>query len=579
MVWGRVGLAGVVAVAIAVAGCGGGSNNKLTPNASTTGTGTTANGAFLGKGGEEASAGSVADYQPTGQLVADDGFRPDKNGFPFENYGNDKNPTNLGPAQVQQLFGDQVCASGSGDSCQLTPPAQQWMDEANKSMAGGHCEGFSVAALRLFKGSLKSDEFGANDPFAFQLGVPIQAEIAKGFVTQDFPSVRSAQVHGTPTQILDKLIEVLKSKSEYYTVGIYRSDGQGGRTGGHAVTPYAVEDKGGGKMNLLIYDNNYPGKTRVIEFDRNADTWSYTAQTNPSDPAQDYKGDAQTNTIELDPETPGEGQQPCPFCEGQPGGGGSKGSKGTVLPSNEQYNEISLESDPVNHAHLLLTDDQGHKTGYDNGHFVEEIPGSKAIFARADRTWESSPEPSYRVPVGTKVTITVDGSNLKQADTENITLVGPGTDASVDGMKMAPGQKDELTLNGDGSGLTLKTDPNQTEAPSLAVGFSSPGPDYGFAIAPKDLAGGSQIALNLDEKAGKLTVDTAGTKGNGTYAVGVVRLTEQGTEKFKHDNLQLAAGDTATLDYSAFTKAGEPIKLDIAGNGQSRSEELTADQG
>jgi hypothetical protein len=571
---------GLVTAAVLVAACGGGGGGKLTPNASTTGTTTTASGNFLGKGdGEDASAGSVPDYQPTGELVADNGFRPTKNGFPFENYGNDGNPQNLTPADVQQLFGDQVCSSGSGESCQLTPPAQQWMDESNKSMAGGHCEGFSVTALRMYKGVLKADSFGANDPFGLQNVANLQSEIAKGFVTQDFQSVRAAQVKGSPNQILDKLIEILKSKGEYYTVGIYRSDGQGGRTGGHAVTPYAVEDKGGGKMNLLIYDNNYPGKTRVIEFDRNVDSWSYTAQTNPSDPAQEYKGDAQTNTIELDPETPSEGQQPCPFCQGEHAAAGNKGSTGSVLPSNERYNEINLESDPVNHSHLVLTDDQGHKLGYENGKFVQDIPGATVVWTTADRDWESSPEPSYRVPAGTKVTVTIDGSNLKQPDTENLTMVGPGLEGSVDDMKMAPGQKDEVTLNGDGSGVKLKTDPGQTESPSVAIGFSANGPDYGFAIAPTDLAGGSAFGLNLDQQAGKLTIDTSGTQGSGTYAVAVVRGSSTGTEKFKHDNLKLDSGEMASLNYSAFTKPGDSIKLDISGNGQSRVEELTPDQG
>jgi hypothetical protein len=426
---------------------------------------------------------------------------------------------------------------------------------------------------------LKPDDFGSGDPFGLQLGAPIQAQIAMGFVTQEFPSVLSAQVHGTPNQILDKLIEVLKSKSEYYTVGIYRSDGMGGRTGGHAVTPYAVEDKGGGKMNLLIYDNNYPGKTRVIEFDRTADTWSYTAQTNPSDPAQEYKGDAQSNTIELDPETPGEGQQPCPFCNGQGGESGSKGSKGSILPSSQDYNEIALEASDTEHAHLLLTDEQGHKTGYDNGHFVEDIPGSHAIFPTADRDWEGSPEPIYRMPVGTKVTVTIDGSGLTQEDTESVVLTGPGIEAGVDGLKMAPGQKDELILNGTGTGLALKLDHDQTEAPVLNLGFSADSGDYGFAITAKDLAGGSKLALNLDENAGKLTIDTTGSEGDGTYALAVVRESEQGTQKFTHNNLSLASGEMASLEYSQFTQAGEPIKLDISGNGQSRSEELTPDQG
>jgi hypothetical protein len=578
MKWARVGLAGLVVCAIAVAACGGGSKS-LTPNAGTTGTTTTAS-SLMAKSGEEASAGDVPNYQPTGQLIADNGFRPDKNGFPFQNYGNEGNPKNLGPAEMQALFGDQVCSSGSGDSCQLTPPAQQWMDEQNAGMNGGHCEGFSVASIRLFKGSLKTDQFGsAADPFGLENNAGIQTEIAKAFVTQYFPSVLQAQVKGDPNSVLDKLTEALKSKSEYYTVGIYKTDpNTGQRSGGHAVTPYAVEDKGGGQQAILIYDNNYPGKTRAIMVDRNADTWSYTAQTNPNDPADEYKGDAKTQTLELDPESPGEGQQACPFCQGEHSTASNKGSTGSVLPSNERYNEIALEANDVNHAHLLITNDQGQKLGFDNGKFVEEIPGAKALLPTADQDWEGVPEPIYRLPVGMKATITVDGSDLKQEDTENVTVTGPGIDASVDGLKMAQGQKDELTLSADASDISLKTDQGQTEAPSLGVGFSADGPDYGFAIAPKDLAGGSTFGLKLDQQTGKLTIDTSGTQGSGTYAVAVVRQSSNGTEKFKHDNLKLDSNETASLDYSKFTKNGESVRLDISGNGQSRVEELTPDQ-
>ena len=577
MKWARVGLAGLVVCAIAVAACGGGSKS-LTPNAST-GTTTTASG---GKGDEQASAGDVPNYTPTGQLIADDGFRPDKNGFTFPNYGNDGNPKNLGPAEMQALFGDQVCASGSGESCQLIPPAQQWMDEQNKGMNGGHCEGFSVAAIRLFKGSLKTDQFGgAGDPFGLQSTAPLQSEIAKAFVTQYFPSVLGAQVKGDPNSVLDKLTEALKSKSEYYTVGIYKTDpNTGQRSGGHAVTPYAVEDKGGGQQAILIYDNNYPGKTRAIMVDRNADTWTYTAQTNPNDPADEYKGDAKTQTLELDPESPGDGQQPCPFCNGQGGeSAGNKGSKGSTLPSAEQYTEIALEASDTNHAHLLISDDQGHKIGFENGKFVEDMSGAKALLPQADQDWLGTPEPIYRIPVGTKVTVAIDGSSLQGEDTENVTVTAPGIYTTVDNLKMAQGQKDELSLNGDGSALGVKTDPNQTDAPVLGLGFSADTADYGFAITNKDLTGGSSIAFNLDQKAGKLNLDTSGTKGNGTYAVSVLRETDQGTENFKHDNLQIGSGETASLEYSKFTKNGEPIKLDISGNGQSRSEELTPDQG
>jgi hypothetical protein len=44
-------------------------------------------------------------------VVADNGFRPDPNGFSFDNYGNDSGYANLSPAEMQKLFGPGVCVN------------------------------------------------------------------------------------------------------------------------------------------------------------------------------------------------------------------------------------------------------------------------------------------------------------------------------------------------------------------------------------------------------------------------------------------------------------------------------------
>src|SRR5437016_12628251 len=101
------------------------------------------------------SSSAKQDKEPEGKIVAKLDFAPKPNGFHFKNYGGPDDPKDdLGPADLIDLFGaQQVCASGStAEDCQLTEPAQPWLDEKLKSMAGGHCEGRAVTSLRLLEG-------------------------------------------------------------------------------------------------------------------------------------------------------------------------------------------------------------------------------------------------------------------------------------------------------------------------------------------------------------------------------------------------------------------------------------------
>jgi len=100
--------AAAACVALVAIGCGGGSKTKV------------AGGAKVCETGNFPLPPS---YEPSGDIVADNGFRPDTNGFGVENYGN-CGQQNLTPAAMSGRFGDQtVRLNGSGPGCQLDPAA------------------------------------------------------------------------------------------------------------------------------------------------------------------------------------------------------------------------------------------------------------------------------------------------------------------------------------------------------------------------------------------------------------------------------------------------------------------------
>ena len=305
------------------------------------------------------------------------GFKPDPNGFSFENYGSDSGAQNLTPADVRALFGDGACAQINGDDIVLTPPAQQWMEQENSSMGNGHCEGMAALSLMFYTGKENTSTFGADTTYGLKLedNTDLQSDIAKWYATQSLDPTESSVIKKTPTEILQTLEKGMSKDGETYTLGIYKSDG----SGGHAITPYAIVDDGGGKFKIMVYDNNYPGAERSVAVDTNSDTWSYEAATNPQEESELYEGNAETKTLELTPTSKRLEQQAAPFARLD--AGPAIASLQGRAPATKQYNQIFTEGN----AHLLISDEGGQQLGYANGQLVNTIPGARYTRIKAAR--------------------------------------------------------------------------------------------------------------------------------------------------------------------------------------------------
>jgi hypothetical protein len=352
-----------------------------------------------------------------GKIVADLGFRPGTNGFGFENYGNDHGAQNLTPAEMRRLFGDKVCAQLDGDKCVLTPPAEQAMETVNQAMGGGHCEGMAVLSLLMYGEEKKASDFGGSKAFDLKLedNAKLQREIALWFATQHTSPAGASEIKKVPAEILDIMIGAMKdgaSAKEAYTIGIYKPD----YTDGHAITPYAVKMIGDDVYHVMVYDNNFPGQERFLEVNRKANTWSYSASTNPDVPESLYEGDAETKTLTLTPTTPRMKQQECDFCADS----GSAKVPGLARAA-AKHNAIYLESlDDENLIDLLIVDSNGKRLGRVGSKIVNEIPGADFRPVKSSDLWKNDEEPVYFVPVGVSFTITIDGSQLKKEQSANV---------------------------------------------------------------------------------------------------------------------------------------------------------------
>lgn len=493
-------------------------------------------------------------------LTVDLGFRPAANGFSFENYGKDSSIKNLSPVEMQRMFGNRVCAT-SGENCILTPPAQQWMEEVNKSMNGGHCEGMAALSMILYADKDKVSGFGNTPDLSLQGNEKLQREIAYWFATQYArPTATSEIKDKTPSELLDILLSRMKLNAhidETYTMGIY----QAGFKGGHAITPYGVEDLGNGKYAVMVYDNNYPKIERKLEIDRNANTWKYNASTNPDEPESTYIGDAETKTLTLTPTPPRYERQACSFCDQEDQSKENAADKTSATKGNaiatEAFNQIFLEGD----ADLLITNGN-QKIGYENGKFVNNFSGATFIPIRSSDLWKDDEEPLYNIPVGVPFTINLQGnSKSNEQELTDVAMIGPGYDLGLEGIKVLAGQKD--TIKFDTSGRSLSYKPSNPEAPNILFGLSTKNDDYEFELDGVEIDAGGTISANLDTVKGRLGIKISDSVKEAKFNLMIGRIDDKTEQKFEGEDLTLVAGDTLYLDYAKWTGNGAKLTIEL----------------
>ena len=518
---------------------------------------------------------SSASKHPTTFSAADAGFRPDKNGFAFQNYGellaDGSAPTNLTTDDVRMMFGDAVCVNAKSGKCDLIPEAVAWRDSTNEQMAGGHCFGFAVAAELLWQGKIDPTTLGAPGAAALDISAnnALQRVLAYDWALQLLDSVWNARTTGSPNQILAKLDDVLvPHPTELYTLTLYKPD----FSGGHAVTPFAVQDKGGGKYDVLIYDNNWPKQTRAISFDTNTNTWTYDAAVNPDQPAEMYSGDAKSETIQLLPTSPGVGTQPCPFCEKQK----ASTSRAANAVGGTKTAEIYMKGGLRSHARMLITDGAGHRLGYVGGRLVQEISGARVEHIVANNNSMDDPPPVFFVPVPGKYTITIDGAKLAADDSETIGVIGPSYAVSVDGIMVKPGERDTLTLDSVATALTYTS--SRAESPTIELSRSDERADYSFKVTGLVDEPGSTLAISDPPDGKGLLIRDIGVQASSTVRLEMTRYADDGIQTFSHEGITQAGEDTAELQYRNWTDTDQGIPL-VTTHGGQRSTHLLTNHG
>jgi len=494
------------------------------------------------------TAGPVAaDYTPTGPLVADSGFRPQPNGYSFENYGDDPGTVSLSAAEMVKLFGREVCENATG-RCRLTAIAQRYMDSTNSDMDGGHCMGMAVTAelfhARLGRPRTASLLAGrATTVFGLPRSAKVQRHIAYGWAFQLLPSVQSRASSLDARRLIAQLRDTLGNRKEAFTLGIFKRDGDGG----HAITPFAIEDRGGGRFGVLVYDNNYPGETRAMNVNVNSNVWNYQASPNPKLRAGIYDGKGKDSILRLFPSTPGLGDQDCFFC---------RQSKARRPKLSLQW---SGDPDTREHGNLLIRDRKGRRTGCgDFGRGYEcrnRIPGAdfENLILGGELVWLQSTQPTYKLPSGRGYSISLTGGKLRRPAREGVVLIGKDRFAGIAGVKLQPGERETISISRAARTVIFKNDRRQVETPRLQLGVDSKGPSYVFELKANRLRPGARVGFRLNAKRRRVTIRARGLARTGRYSVKVVKISARGRTILRR-RVAVRSGDVVAIRYGVRRK-------------------------
>jgi hypothetical protein len=234
---------------------------------------------------------------------------------------------------------------------------------------------------------------------------------------------------------------------------------------------------------------------------------------------------------------------------------------------------IFLTAGATNHAHLLVTDQFGHRLGYVNGQLVNEIPGASFVQLASDHVWQQKLEPVLFVPATVAYTFTLDGSTLTAPDDESVTIIGPKWHVAINHIPMRPGDKDIVTADPNTTRLTYHT--TRDSAPTIEASTTTSRAHYEFVITGVSNTPGSTLNLHVPAGSGTMVIDDVGSTGTSSVTFEMTRYTQQGLQHFRHTAIPLAGADTIAIEFRHWTDPSQGIPLVTTHDGHQSTEVLT----
>jgi hypothetical protein len=319
---------------------------------------------------------------PTSNPTSDLGFRPNRDGFRFNNFN-----TEATWAMFRQFFGTGNVEYPNGDRIHA---ADAFFNEYYRTAgSGGSCDGFTSSSIinysnltqpnagifamnrypNLYNQTINTD---IRDAITFNQAVQLGLEVNQ-YKTQLCNNVgySPASMYQYTKSLIENnspAIIGIEWKRDYWSMGIRVLEAGGG----HSLLPYRFEEPDSSTAYLYVYDPNRRGdNNRRIEFDLINDTWSYRWHVPllPDITIVGEVGDSNECNLYSRP-IEHYRHQGVPFWQIRRRPLDEDIDASTLVGDSTTY-QAFVVSGPAN---LLFTDDSGRRLGYEGENYYNEIP-------------------------------------------------------------------------------------------------------------------------------------------------------------------------------------------------------------
>jgi len=485
-------------------------------------------------------------------LNADIGFRAVPDGYGFPNWGG-INLSDFTYADLTRMFGtDAVCWKIVGTTCILKPKAELFVYQVNIPMAG-HCLGMAVSSLRFYKDidlplSLEEVYFQVKDSAVLTnwqsetFSTTIRRNISYFHVMQQadpFKAYSDGSMKNTPSEILSEVSLAMSGAEQNYPIlFFYRTD----MRGGHAVTPYAVEDKGNGIYWIRIYDNNFPGyHDKKIIVDINNETWFYNDR---------YKGTRDSHNLGTAPISIFSQRPVCPWCE----------NTLNAVPMMQLYHEGAGD--------LLIQDSYSRRLGFQDGVFYSEIPGAYALPVLGGLDVDT--QPIFYLPLTDEYALTLAGLPTKSVGEASIVAFGPGYGITINGIDVDSNTMDVISISNDGTIVNYQ--PNQDQDLTYGFYLDTDNASWQLETSQVDVNASQISVITVDPFQKSLEIDNV-QNNTGEYNLYFKRVSDDGTNYFASNKILFPALSSHYVHIDGWQETGS-AQVDIDTNGDGVPEEI-----